>query len=432
MRSRGCTFASIGALSLSLIAAADDAPPTPTDEPRAAQPTTTDESAAETTGAAPSESIAGDLDESARGSHAGLLPEGPVTFLYGAWKTWADWLDDATGLRLGFAFTALYQHAFASQGFRDAAGFDIDLYGKWRLLGAKEGTNNGYLNFYGEYRDELFAPVPARLGPEVGSAWNTSDGFNSQSPALTQFYWEQHLFDDAFVANVGKIKADNYYSTNRASNDNLLFLNRAFSSNPAMKYPGAGLGLNLKFQTDLWYVTGGFQDAQGKKTTSGFDTFGDGDYFYAGEFGLTPTIEGLGKGNYRFTYWYSDDVEATGTPASQGFSLSCDQEISPDTWGVFMRYGYSDGWSSGIEQLVGGGVVARVIPCRADDLVGIGLSWGEPASGARDQWTSELFYRVQLGTREQLTLGMQFITDPSNFPDQDHVEIFEARFRIAF
>jgi hypothetical protein len=84
-----------------------------------------------------------------------------------------------------------------------------------------------------------------------------------------------------------------------------------------------------------------------------------------------------------------------------------------------------------MENLVSGGVVVRT-PWRADDLIGVALSWAEPTSGARDQWTSEIFYRIQVGEREQLTFGMQFITDPSNWPTQDHAEVFEARLRIAF
>jgi hypothetical protein len=387
-------------------------------------------------GAEPPESIDGDLAETEVGSSAGLLPEGPITWLYNLWKPWTDELDERYGLRLGVAWTAVYQHAFASEGFRNVAGFDADFYGKWRLLGAKDGLNNGYVGFYTEYREELFEPVPARLGPEIGSAWKTVDGFNEQDFALTQLYWEQHAFEnaegDALVASVGKIKADNFYSTNRASNDNLLFLNRAFSSNPAMNYPGAGLGLNLKVQTDSWYVTAGLQDAQGKKTTSGFNTVGDGDFFYAGEVGLTPEFEGLGRGDYRFTYWYSAAVEASGAPASQGFSLSFDQELIPESFGAFLRFGTSDDFTAGIENLVAAGVLGRLIPGRPDDVWGVGVSWGEPTSGGRDQWTTELFYRLQLGTREQLTFGVQIINDPSDFPSQDQVEVFEARFRIAF
>lgn len=417
-----------------MASARDDPPPA---QPPAETPLEQEEAALVVTptqdlGASPQESIDGDLAEAEKGSHAGLLPHGPVTLLWNLWKPWTDRLDDEVGLRLGMAFTAVYQHASATiDDHRDFAGFDTDFYGKWRLVGAKDGLNNGYVGFYTEYRGELFEPVPARLGPDIGSAWNTVDGFGEQDFCLAQLYWEQHLFDDAFVASIGKIKSDNFYSTNRASNDNLLFMNRAFSSNPAFKYASSGLGVNLRVQQPLWYVTGGFQDAQGKKTTAGFNTFGEGDFLYAGEFGLTPVFEGLGKGNYRLTYWYSDQVESTDTQASQGFSLSCDQELVPDNLAVFLRYGTSDGFTSGIENLVSGGVVVRT-PWRKDDLIGVGLSWGEPTDGGRDQYASELFYRLQLGTREQLTLGVQVITDPSDFPTQDHVAVFEARFRIAF
>jgi porin len=404
------------------------ATPTPTPPP----PQTVVENRTTEIGAEPAESVKGNLDEAAQEERAGLIPGGPVSWLYGGWKPFNDHLDDQFGLRLGLAATMAYQHAFSSMGFRSTAGLDMDFYGRWRLLGGKDDKDKGLLNFYTEYRTQIVEPPPSLLGPQIGSAWRTVDGFGEQDFCLKQFYWEQHLFEDSLVLNVGKVKADNYYSTNRASNDNLLFMSRSFSSNPAMKYPSSGLGMNARYQTKNWYLLGGFQDAQGKNTTTGFSTFADGDFFYSAEAGLTPTLDGLGKGNYRFTYWYSAAVKDMATPASQGFSLSCDQEIVPERFGAFLRYGHSEDFGGGIENLVATGILARCIPGRPDDGIGVGISWGQPSNGQRDQWVNEIFYRFQLGTREQLTFGVQFIVDPSAYPGQDMVEVFEARLRIAF
>ena len=383
-------------------------------------------------GAEPDGSVQGELSEAGSPGQAGLFPVGPVSLIEPVWGHWTDAIDEAVGLRLGFSFTALYQHAFSSPGYRDVFGGDLDFIGKWRLLGEKGGPNNGYLGFYTEWRMELGAPVPSTLGPEIGSAWKTTDGFTDQPYCINQLWWEQHLFDDALVVTLGKLDPDNYYNTNRAASANLLFLNKAFSSNPARDFPSNGLGATARIQTDLWYVAGGFQDAQGKKTTSGFSTFGDGDFFYAGELGLTPLLEGLGQGNYRFTYWYSDAIPAAGDPSDQGFAFSFDQELVPEVFGAFLRYGYAQGDVTGIEQIVSGGVGGTFVPGRPDDVVGIGLAWGEPTGSAREQWTSEIFYRIQLAEREQLTVGMQFITDPSYNLDQDLIEVFETRLRIAF
>lgn len=177
-------------------------------------------------------------------------------------ESWRQEMKDRYGFEFGFAYTALYQHASGGPGRRDGAGGDVDLFGTWRLLGTPE-ENPGRLVWAADNRHALFTELtPAELGPEIGTLFDTSDGFNERDLALRQLYWEQHLLNEKLVISAGKLDPGNYYNSNRASNDNLLALNKALSANPARFFPEEGIGANAKFfPQDEVFLSFGVHDA---------------------------------------------------------------------------------------------------------------------------------------------------------------------------
>ena len=378
------------------------------------------------------DSVDQDLAE-AQARPAGLLPYGPVSLIDPLWKG----LNERTrevGLNVGLAYTALYQAGSGGPGRRDAAAGDIDLFGDWRLVGAAaDDPNRGLLYFAAENRHELFTPIaPAALKSELGSLWKTTDGFNEQSLTLREVYWQQHVGGDRVIVRAGKIDIRNYYSSNYWQSDNRFFMNEAFSFFPVRAGPGNGLGINVTARpNERWYVSAGFQDAQGVKTQGGFDTFfGDFNLFSAGEIGFTPTIEGLGRGTYRVTGWYRDAGDSNGQPHDAGVDLSFDQRVGEHLV-PFFRYGWAEGHVNGIRQMVATGVGWEGKLITGSDVVGLGGAWGRPVNG-RDQYAAEAFYRLQLSPGNQLTLGYQLIVDPTFDPKNDVVGVFEARWRVTF
>ncbi len=151
----------------------------------------------------------------------------------------------------------------------------------------------------------------ARLGGQVGSFWVTTFGYGEQPLVMKELYWQQHFAKDKLIIRAGKLDPENYYNTNYWQSDSKFFLAAPFSTFPVRAFPGQGLGVNVTARlSDLFYLSGGFQDAQGQKTTPGFDTFfQDFNLFGALELGVTPKIEKLGTGTYRFTAWYRDAGE---------------------------------------------------------------------------------------------------------------------------
>ncbi|MFQ5658174.1 MAG: carbohydrate porin, partial [Candidatus Methylomirabilales bacterium] len=372
--------------------------------------------------------------QQAKRKEAGFIERGPISLLGSRWLEFTQKLDESIGLDLGLAYTIVYQRATEARDDRNAAGADFDFFGTWRLIGDEEGGNVGKLGFVTETRHSYTSIPPAELALNIGSLWKTTDGFDTQKFSLIQLWWDQHLFNDHLQARVGKIDQGNLINTNRLKSDDLFFLNQAFSGNPALAFPGTGLGAAISLvPADLLYILATFSDANGDRETAGFDTFfDDAEYFTAVEVGLRPLFEKLWRGHYRFTFWHIDEREKAGVPSGKGFALSFDQEVTQSLMAL-LRYGYGDDGGLEVRHILSGGVTVNDPFGSTDDLLGVAAAWGEPQdSSLRNQYTVEAFYRVQLTPNIQLTPGYQLIINPSENRDDDVIGVFEIRLRLFF
>jgi len=372
--------------------------------------------------------------DQAQASPAGLFPYSPVSVIDPLWRD-VNRQTQKVGLTLGLNYTMVYQAASNGPGVRDAAGGSIDLFGDWQLLGKKNDPSSGRLYFEVEDRHAVITPIPpASLSGQIGSLWKTTDGFQEEAFTMREFYWEQHIGGNFLIARIGKLDAEQYYGSNYWASDRLYFLNQAFSGTPAIAIPSKGLGANLTLRpSDLWFVSVGTQDAEGKATTGGFNTlFEDFNLFSAVDLGFTPTIPGLGKGTYRFTGWYRDDGKSQGTPHDAGFGCSFDQHVGPNLI-PFFKCGFNQGNDCKVEDMIAAGIGWQGKLLSPSDVIGLAGSWGRPSDhDLRDQYAAEAFYRMQVARDIQLTVGYQAIFDPSKAPGDDVVGVFEFRWGISF
>ncbi len=101
-----------------------------------------------------------------------------------------------------------------------------------------------------------------------------------------------------------------------------------------------------------------------------------------------------------------------------------------DRWLPFLRGGYTEGGGAPLEATVSGGLGVLF---RKNDQLGVGFSWGRPqTSGARDQYTTEIFYRMQLLPSLAVTPDVQLVIDPSFDRSKSVVAVFGLRARLAF
>lgn len=343
-----------------------------------------------------------------------------------------DEIAKAHNLRLGFANTFLFQQASGGPGERGAGAGDIDFLARWTAIGA--GTKDtGILAFAAEYRFQIGDQTPSALGSQIGTLLPTTNGFSERPPVVKELYWDQRLFDDRFRFGVGRIDPESLFGGHRLQSANTFFLNKAFSSNPAVSYPGPGAAIAAQVKPTPWlYLTAGLTDANGSATTGNLRGFLDDDeYLTFAEIGLTPTIEGLGTGRYRLAVWHIDERDAAGKPSDEGVTLSCDQDLG-ERFIVFARYGHADGGATGVSDSVQGGVGIKDVLGK-ENMLGIAAAWSKPEdSSKRDEKVIELFQRFQVTETTQFTVGVETILDPSNAPDDDVLGVFSVRLRISF
>lgn len=343
-----------------------------------------------------------------------------------------DEIAEETNIRLGLAHTILFQQATGGPGRRSGAAGDLDILAKWTLIGA--GTKDtGILAFASEYRYQIGDMPPGSLGGEIGTLVPTTNGFGERPFIIKELYWDQRLFEDRFRFGLGRIDPENIFGSHRLQSANTFFLNKAFSGNVAVPYPGPGLTGAAQVKPTTWsFVTAGITDANGKATIGNFEGFFEDDEFmYFVEGGLTPTFDGLGQGKYKLSLWHIDEREDASKPSDDGFTLAMDQDLG-ERFLAFARYGHADGDATGITDSVQGGVGIKDVLGK-ENMLGIAAAWSKPkVDDKRDEKVVEVFQRFQVTESAQITVGVEVIFDPSNAPDDDVVGVFSARLRLSF
>lgn len=344
-------------------------------------------------------------------------------------------LEKSTGLKIGFAYTALFQQVLGGAGDPNGAGGDVDLLMKWTLLG-RDTKDPGALVVNAEYRHEIGQQPPSVLAGEIGAAIATTNGFGERPIVVKEAYWSQRLFDGALRLGIGRMDPENLVGGHALQSANLYFLNKAFSGNPSIAYPGSGLAAAVGWRpNEDWYLAAGIANAYGNTTTAEFESlFDEWDLFSFGEAGITPSIDGLGQGRYRVAVWNTAARDREGEPArddDHGFNLVLDQEFGGHLRG-FARYGYSDGALTGIRNLVeAGGAYEGLLGAKS--LTGAAVAFVDTIGADRANETiGEVFHRFQLSEQSQLTASVQLILDPADNADDDLLGVFSLRFRVAF
>lgn len=344
-----------------------------------------------------------------------------------------DELYRSTGVRIGAAYTMLFQGLSGGPWDQYGGAGDFDLFTSWTAIG--RGTENtGRLVFDLEDRHEIGSRTPNSLGGQISTLQPTANTFNDRGFVVRDLYWVQRLYEGQLRFIVGRADSTDYFGSTWMQSAVNSFVNRMFASNPNQVAPGHGPAAGLSYRpndTDF-YVSGGTANAYGNTTTSEFSSLDETTFFSWGEVGWTPTFETLGRGRYTFSGWRMGEREDDSIPADWGVSLVADQQIN-ETVQVFARWGYADGAVANIKNYVQGGAGFRGLMGEPNDMAGIAFSYAFPSNSASEQEkVLEGFYRWQLTRFSQLSVGAQAIFDPGNGPDHDVVGAFWGRLRILF
>lgn len=373
-------------------------------------------------------STQGQLDDDARAREAVV----GVPWLDQALAPYFDWKDEVDtrlGLRFGGDYTALYQVASSSPGAQQGAAGMYRLFGAWELID-RDGPFSGSLIFKGENRHGYGTEVtPHGLGFEIGSALPTGVPFSDAGWLLSNLFWKQRL-GSRLTLLFGQVDGSDYLDLYGLVSPWSHFTNLAFLTSPTIPLPNQGLGGALgTWLTDHVYAVAGFADPTADPTRPFDDFFGEGEFFTHAEIGWTGARDRFLLDNFHAAGWHVDAQQETGTPEGWGLAFSASWYFG-DRWMPFVRGGYAHDGGAPLEGTVAMGLGKLF---RKADLLGVGVSWGRPqVQGVRDQYTTELFYRIQLLPSFAITPDLQLIIDPPFDPDERVIAVFGLRARLAF
>jgi len=334
-------------------------------------------------------------------------------------------LEESVGLELGLGYTAVWQHASdVVEPQDDLLTGSFDFAGLWTLLESPE-LGNGRLGFLVEGGQIITHQDGEDLSANVGSAFGVNDDLDHTDLAVTELWWAQAFADETITLTVGKIDQTVYLDANRIANDETIqFLATPLVNNPAIAFPDNGFGVNLTWDvTERVYLTGGWGNSVARANETTVNNLDADDSFWAGEVGLTLG-DAPRAGTYRFIGWASEADDAE----DAGFAVSVDHEVA-DGLVPFFRFGVSDGEVAAFEKFVSGGVGVEAPFGRADDLVALGVAWGEAADG--DETLVEAFYRVTINPLIAVTPDVQWVHNPVDAEESD-VFIVGTRLQLTF
>ncbi len=359
----------------------------------------------------------------------------------GALKPWYDMkadLDEKYGFKFGISYAAIYNKASDNFGPEDdAASSDLDISGTWVFHG-RETDSPTMLGFDFFWRDTLGTDIPPqRLFTQFGALYSTAAPYGEEDPCVGEF-WIQQKFKNVFGFRVGQIFPITAYDFFPFKNFRTDFIDFNQVTNNAIPLPGNGFGAFVMYRpASRIMLRLGAHDANANVQKSGFDTY-DGELFSIFELGFDTGLlprkpGGPPQGHFHVSLWHQDEREDAGIEDGWGIAGSAVQRFGRFT--PFVRYGYADGGKNGpapVRHMANVGLVIDEIFGQANDRIGIGCTWSDPADRALDdQSMIDAYYRVQVTPEIQVGPTFQVIFDPVRNPDEDTIFIGGIRARIA-
>ena len=346
------------------------------------------------------------------------------------WNAWKDTIEEQYGLTFAFEYNSLGQLWSTSAVPQDgAAGGNTRFFANWNLLG-KDTENPGSLVFRIDNRHRYSTLDPQNGSIAAGSALPTGSLFSSREWGIVNLQWSQTLLNGRAGMVLGFTPADDYFHAYALANPLTTFSNLAFSTGGEIAIPDTGFGVAGGLMiNDHWYLKGGVHDANGDSTDLNFDVFGDWELYKNIEIGWSSSQEKLYLDNFHLGFWHADARSMAGVPESWGVVGNASWYWEDSGLLPFLRGGWSDGVAPLLNAQVSAGLGKKM---RERDLAGAGVSWGDPsAPGVSDQWTTELFYRIQI-RNFAITPSVQFIRNPSFNLAEGAMIVGGLRGRVVF
>ena len=343
------------------------------------------------------------------------------------------WLRDATGIDLVLESAPIFQWDLVHDGGYHA-NLETNLIARAALVDREDPDRGSLIAWYQwahTLGDQNTSDFQSRLG--ILSPVNGGDTAPSSRRSLFQHLaWDQRFLDGRLRLMIGKQTTRVSLDLNRyAVSDREDFFSPMIVNNPVVPYTARlGLGVLAGYDADAWRTSVLIRDADGIDKVVDWSVDAN-ELEYVWEFALTPgDLAGLGEGNYRFTLHYTDSVGQM--PSGFDVSLSFDQDVHEE-WGLFLRWAWSsEDFRSFVQRAAFGTQIKQPLGF-ANDRVGIGFWWGDPADGSLDdEFGAEIFWKLQLTPFLEITPDLQLVIEPALDPGRGAALIGGIRVRALF
>jgi len=241
---------------------------------------------------------------------------------------------------------------------------------------------------------------------------------------LSEFGYEQSLFNEKFTTVIGKQDANNVFCALELGPE---FINSSFAlipNIPMPTYPDQGLGVvSVITPVDWFNIKAGVFEGNPRGDELGFrSTFSkQGGFITMVEAAVTPEIKGH-SGNYFVGFWsHSADIDEvySSNPArysnNYGIYTSLEQELFTG-FNILGQFGWAPSDRNEITGYYGAGITYRgLFPGRNEDLTGIGValidlsSRFKQAENVYNEAAIEFFYQYQVTDSFALQPDVQVI-----------------------
>ena len=283
------------------------------------------------------------------------------------------------------ALTGLYQDA--REAGEDTGNYEVDLIGSIVLKKRGSGTvGDTDFVFWGFHVDNFGGlQSTGQMRVKAGLLWDTND-INVDSP-VTQFGVfgiRQFWFDDSLELGAGKVFPGMVHTESAyTANNSETFTSKIISASAVGGYFEAiGLGANLKYWGDKWFLQGGFTDAKAESEFD-FSSLSDGVFSWTAEAGWMPRSAGGSTAVSLLVFRVDERPTLT---EQTGWALAATHDLGETgEYGVFGRYTQASGGEG-----IGQENYASALPLKSATFAG--FAWNRPLGRERDQLAISLLY----------------------------------------
>lgn len=281
----------------------------------------------------------------------------------------------------------------------------------------------------------------SKIGSNIGVVTGIND-YDSPSNSFDELLYTYQLGGswDWLTIGLGQFPMYNFDGSTYNSNQQENFINYALSQNASSTYALAGVGSYIQIAPNSdWTFIFGAQDATDVDALSvRVNDLNEEHYITFGSVSYTPTIKGLGDGQYSLLLYNMPSVKAQqGT--TNGWSINVAQDFG-EKLNIFGRVNGVSGNVATINQSwVLGGVYNNPIDRNPLDQIGLAFAYNKIDEAAVGQALShdaekviEAYWAWGVSKWMTLTPDVQFYIDPAENPKSDYATVVSLRATFFF